>query len=93
MKVQAEVTAIEGSPGDMFAVTRPIEKLEIIGEGETITFTLHTAWAGGERSPPDEELIVILDGVQRYKRGWRATVAYPFTLEDVEEPEVKEAGK
>ena len=93
MKVRAKVVAIRGKPGKMYAVTRPLEGEVNIGEGETITFTLWTAWAGGENNPPEEEQIVILEEIKEYSKGWRASIASSSTLKDAEEPEVKGAGK
>jgi len=80
MKVKAEITAIEGGPGKRFAVTYPVEEIPQIKDGDTITFTIGTAWKG--EHPPQKEQIVILEKVGRFKQGWRAGTASPLMLED-----------
>jgi len=49
-----------------------------IGEGESITFSL-SDWQGDQE--PRKEQVVLLEGVQLFQKGWRATLARPIVLE------------
>lgn len=49
-----------------------------IANGESITFSL-CDWQGAQE--PRKEQVVLLQGVQLFQKGWRATSARPIVLE------------
>ena len=76
--IEAQVTDVCGSGSRRYAVTRICEPLESEREGRnTVTFSLQV-WEGNIE--PKSEQIVLLSGVERFARGWRAQKAEPISL-------------
>lgn len=59
-----------------YAVTYPIEEMPPVNTGTPITFSL-SDWK--EDSPPQKGQVVILEKVQLFVRGWRASKAFSIT--------------
>lgn len=80
LPIEAVVSKICSSDRGQFVVTYQISgrSVYLIPQGESITFTLSDeCWRGDYR--PDIGQVVLLEGVEKYARGWRAKIARPYT--------------
>lgn len=88
MPIRAIVGKVRGDGKQRFVVTY-LEKgvlLPDIKEGESITFSLES-WQG--QSEPVKEQVVLLEGIQLFRQGWRAQRACPVTPSHKPQAEVQ----
>jgi hypothetical protein len=77
--LQAVVVRVIEGPRP-YAITRLVEGNFVAGmdSRESVTFAL-AAWTGAAKPLSDQ--VVLLSGVQLFKRGWRATSVSPIQLQ------------
>ena len=79
--LQATVGTVRGDAGNRFAVAYLAQDHPVISRDESITFSI-SDWK--DTTEPRKGQVVVLDGVKKFARGWRATIAYPIGAEEQE---------
>lgn len=76
LEIEAIVGSVLGNGNNRFAVTHTAAATPL-PRGTNVTFSL-TVWEGG--SEPRKGQVVMLGGIERFAKGWRASRARPITL-------------
>jgi hypothetical protein len=88
MPIRAIIGKVRGDGEQRFAIAYLQKGVTVPGikEGESITFSLK-CWQG--QSEPTKEQVVLLEGIELFRQGWRAQCARPIVPSHKPQAEVQ----